>query len=148
MMARAAVRCLGVVLVALELAACSTDSPRIRAHSDLHDASIDSVAQFLLTTAATDFHNHRPPDPVRFRDVRLGHVKTPSGELQYILCGQFLPEQEAGHAQWTDFATIKTSGYEQCIGRQATVFCQDSSVLWEKTGDLSSSLQSRFDSLR
>jgi hypothetical protein len=115
---------------------------------ELQKASIDSVVQFLLTAAATDFHAHRPPDPVRFRDVRIGHVITPSGEKRYMLCGQFLPAQEGGKAEWTPFATIKTSGYEQWIGGQAAAFCQDSSVIWDKVSDLSSSLQSRLDSLR
>jgi hypothetical protein len=102
----------------------------------------------LLTAAASDFHNHRPPDPVRFRDVRLGHFMTPSGEEQYMLCGQFLPAQEGGKAEWTPFATIKTSGYEQWIGAEAAGFCQRSSVIWDREGDLSTSLQSRLDSLR
>jgi len=73
---------------------------------------------------------------------------TPSGEAQYMLCGQFLPAQEGGKAEWTPFATIKTSGYEQWLGAQAAGFCQGSSVIWDKVGDLSSSLQSRLDSLR
>jgi hypothetical protein len=73
---------------------------------------------------------------------------TPSGEEQYMLCGQFLPAEEEGKAEWTPFATIKTSGYEQWIGAQAVGFCQGSSVIWDKEGDLSSSLQSRLDSLR
>src|SRR5262245_53167457 len=55
-----------------------------------------TVVQFLLTSAATDFHSHRRLDPVRFRDVRIGHVMTASGEKQYRLCGQFLPAREAG----------------------------------------------------
>jgi hypothetical protein len=73
---------------------------------------------------------------------------TPSGEKQYMLCGQFLPAQEGGTAKWTPFATIKTDGYEQWIGAQAAGICQGSSVIWEKVGDLSSSLQSRLDTLR
>jgi hypothetical protein len=107
-----------------------------------------TVVQFLLTAAATDFHTHRPQGPVRFRDVRIGHVMTTSGEKQYRLCGQFLPAREAGKAEWTPFATIKTSGYEQYTGAQAAAFCQDSSVTWANVDDLSSSLQSRLDSLR
>jgi hypothetical protein len=71
---------------------------------------------------------------------------TPGGEPQYMLCGQFLPAQEGGKAEWIAFATIRTSGYEQWIG--ATSFCQGSSVIWDQVGDLSSSLQSRLDSLR
>jgi hypothetical protein len=109
-------------------------------------ASMDSVREFLLTSAANDFHSHRPQDPVRFRDVRIGHVMNPTGEEQYVLCGQFLPA--GSKAEWTPFATIKTSGYEQWIGAQAADFCQGSSVIWDEVGDLSSSLQSRLDSLR
>jgi len=107
-----------------------------------------AVVQFLLTSTATDFHAHRPPDPVRFRDVRVGYVVTPGGEKQYRLCGQFLPAKEAGKAEWTPFATIKTSGYEQYIGPLAAGFRQDPSVIWDNVDDLSSSLQSRLDSLR
>ena len=150
-------RYLAVLFATLVLAACSrAPVPRTESRAvsptqvlvpDLQKASIDSVVQFLLTAAATDFHTHRPPDPARFRDVRIGHVITPSGQKQYMLCGQFLPAQEGGKAQWTPFATIKTSGYEQWIGAQAACFCQDSSVIWDKVSDLSSSLQSRLDSL-
>ncbi len=149
-------RYLAVLFATLVLAACSTVpakrresqamSPTQELSPKLQEASIDSVVQFLLTAAAIDFHTHRPPDPVRFRDVRLGHVMTPSGEKQYRLCGQFLAAQEGGKAEWIPFATIKTSDYEQWIG--ATGFCQCSSIIWDKVGDLSSSLQSRLDSLR
>ena len=73
---------------------------------------------------------------------------TPTGEAQYLLCGSFLPAQEGGKAEWTPFATIKTSGYEQWTGARAKDYCQGSEVIWDKVGDLSSSLQSRLDSLR
>ena len=149
-------RYLVVLLATLGLAACSAtpvtrNGPQGVSPTPAHEpqqAAIDSVVQFLLTTAATDFHTHRPPDPVRFRDVRLGHFMTPSGQEQYMLCGQFLPAPEGGKAVWTPFATIKTSGYEQWIGAQAAGFCQGSSVIWDQTGDLSSLLQNRLDSLR
>lgn len=65
-----------------------------------------------------------------------------------MLCGQFLPAREGGTAEWTPFATIKTSPYEQWIGAQAAGSCQSSSVIWDEEGDLSSPLQSRLDSLR
>jgi hypothetical protein len=151
-------RNLAALFAILVLAACSSApvkrdesqavSPTQVLASELQKASMDSVIQFLLTAAATDFHTHRPPDPVRFREVRLGHVVTPSGEKQHMLCGQFLPAPEGGKAEWTPFATIKTSGYEQWIGAQAAGFCQGASIVWDKAGDLSSSLQSRLDSLR
>src|SRR2546427_9319729 len=104
-------RYLAMLFTTLGLAACST-APVTRSESEavsptqvvapeLQQASIDSVVQFLLTAAATDFRTHRPPDPLRFRDVRIGHVVSPSGNEQYILCGQFLPVQEGGNAEWT-----------------------------------------------
>ena len=151
-------RYLAILFTTLGLAAGST-APVARSESqavspsqalapELQQASMDSIVHFLLTPAATDFRTHRPPDPVRFRDVRVGHVVTPSGQKKYMLCGQFLPAQEEGRAEWTPFATIKTSGYEQWIGAQAARFCQGSSVIWDKVGDLSPSLQSRLDSRR
>ena len=151
-------RYLAVLFGTLVLAACSRApithsksqavSPAQVLAPELQKTSIDSVIQFLLSAAATDFHTHRPPDPGRFRDVRVGHVMSSGGEVQYMLCGQFLPAQEGGRVEWTPFATIKTSGYEQWIGAQAAAFCQASSVTWDNEGDLSSSLQSRLDSLR
>jgi len=146
-------RHLAVILIVLGLAACSTapgrsgESQAVKS-TQVPAPEVQKVVEFLLTAAATDFHTHRPPDPSRFRDVRLGHVATPSGQEQYLLCGQFQSAQQGGTAEWTPFATIKTSGYEQWIGAQAAGFCQGSSLMWDKVGDLSSSLQSRLASLQ
>jgi hypothetical protein len=136
-----------VLFAMLVLAACST-SRVARSDSQAVSSALEPVVEFLLTSAATDFHTHRPPDPVRFRDVRLGHLLTDSGEERYVLCGWFLPAQGGANAEWTPFATIKTSGYEQWIGGQGAGFCQQSPVVWDDVGDLSSALQSRLDSLR
>ncbi len=141
-----------ILFATLAVAACSAPAGT---RSDSHAVSstpslppeLQTVVEFLLTTAATDFHA-RPPEPARFRNVRIGHVLTPGGTEQYMLCGQFLPAQGAGAGGWTPFATIKTSGYEQWIGAQAGGFCQKPTVKWEKVGDLSSSLQSRLAALR
>src|SRR5438552_10885870 len=122
-------RYFAILFTTLGLAACST-APVTRRESQavsptqvltpgLQKPSRASVVQVLLTAAATDFRTHRPPDPVRFRDVRIGHVVAPSGKGEYMLCGQLLPAQEGGKAEWTPFATIKASGYEQWIGAQA-----------------------------
>jgi hypothetical protein len=92
-----------VVFATVVLAGCSK-APVTRGESQ---AVSPTVVEYLLTAAATDFHTHRPPDPLRFRDVRIGHVMTPSGEKKYMLCGQFLPAREAGNAEWTPFATIR-----------------------------------------
>jgi hypothetical protein len=102
--------------------------------------------EFLLTSSATDFHTHRPVQ--RFRDVRFGHSISSEGETHYLLCGEFLPQQREGKAQWTPFATIKMSDYEQWNGSQAAVWCQPSQFVRDNNEDLSSSLQNRLDSLR
>ena len=149
-------RYLAALLGTLVLAGCSTPVTRNESHPasptpvqtpELQKAATDPVVEFLLRSAATDFHTHNRSGSVRFRDVRLRHVKTPSGEDQYMLCGQFQPMQEADKSEWMPFATIKTSGYEQWNGAQAEGFCKGTSVKME-VGDLSSSLQSRLDSLR
>ena len=147
-------RHLAVILATLFLAACGTGpvtrnespaaSPTQAPAPEPQKASTDQVEQFLVTSAATDFHTHGPSGPLRFHNVRIGHLKASDGKEQYMLCGEFHP---AGKAEWTPFVTIKTSGYEQWMGAQATGFCQRPSVSWDK-GDLSSSLQSKLDSLR
>ena len=109
-------------------------------------ASIDPVVEFLLSSAATDFHEHGPAGPLQFRNLRVGHLTSPDGKDSYRLCGQFL--QGGDKAEWMPFATIKTSGYEQYIGGQADSYCQGSSFKWDTEGDLSSSLQSHLDSLQ
>ena len=146
-------RFFAILLTTLGLAACSTGPGRSGesqavSSTQVPAPDVQKVVEFLLTAAATDFHTHRPPDPARFRDVRVGHVATTSAQEQYFLCGQFLPAQEGRTAEWTPFATIKTSGYEQWIGAQAAGYCGRSSVLWDKVGDLSSSLQTRLASLQ
>jgi hypothetical protein len=103
--------------------------------------------EFLLTACATDFHD-RPPQVVRFRNVRFGHVMSAAGARQYRLCGEFLATRREGKAEWTPFVTLRTSGYEQWLGGQAESWCQPSQVVWDNDGDLSASLQKRLDSLR
>jgi hypothetical protein len=100
---------------------------------------------FLLTSAATDFHEHGPKGPLQFRNVRVGHVPGSDGKDQYLLCGEFVRTQEGEKNGWTKFATIKTSGYEQYIGEN--IYCQRPTIVWDAEGDLSSSLQKQFDSL-
>jgi hypothetical protein len=135
-----------LLLSTFALVACST-TPVNRGLSESQNASADPAIEFLLTSAATDFHTHRPPYPTRFRDVRSGYAVTTAGTRQYRLCGEFLAAQEGGKAEWAPFATIKTSGYEQLLGAQALSFCKGPSITWNKE-DLSSSLKSRLDALR
>lgn len=139
-------RILTALVTVLALAACNP-------HTAVDTAPIvapepqtpgDSVLQYLLTAAATDFLAHRPSDPGRFREVRLGHFTTPGGAALTMLCGQFLSAQE----EWAHFATIKTSHYEQLLGTRPVGPCESPSVIWDKQDDLSTALQRRLDSLR
>ncbi len=150
-------RQLASVISILVLMACKANSiprsqagvPRpVQVSSHEHQKeSKDTPLQFLLTSAATDFHTHSQSHTIHFRKVRSGRVMISEGETQYTLCGQFLPVQAKGKANWTPFVTIKTSGYEQWLGDQAMSFCKRRSFIGDK-GDLSSSLQSHFDSLQ
>ena len=122
--------------------------PGQRLLSDEQKGPTKSPLEFLIDSAAADFHAQREQRPAKFRHVRLGHVLAPDGTKQYRLCGEFLPRQEKGKGEWTPFVTIKTSGYEQYFGAQAAGFCKGSTIQWDKESDLSSSLQRRFDSIR
>jgi hypothetical protein len=141
-------------LVALLFAACNTTpaprgqlEPSSSGQVSASDGQLDSLIQLLLAQAASDFHSHRASAVAHVRNVRIGHVTTADGAKQYMLCGEFLPEQREGKVEWTPFATIKTSGYEQWLGVQAANLCQRSTVIWDNEGDLSSSLQTRLDSM-
>ena len=120
-------------------------SPAQAPAQEQQKASTDVPAQFLLTSAATDFKKHGPPS-LHFRDVHIGYDMTKGGEKQYMLCGEFLPAQAKDKAEGTPFVTIKTSGYEQYVGDQVTSRCKRPSIIWEKE-DMSTSLQGRFESL-
>jgi hypothetical protein len=136
-------------------AACSTTSaprgqsqPASPGQASGSNGQLDSLIQLLLAHAASDFHSHRPPTVAHVRNVRIGHVMTADGAKHYMLCGEFLPAQREGKVEWTPFATIKTSGYEQWLGAQAANFCQRSTFIRDNAEDLSSSLQTRLDSMR
>ena len=128
------------------LASCSSGLP-VADEPQQRNASANSEIEFLIASAASDFQKQRPPHPVRFRNVRSGYVTTADGARQYRLCGEFLPASEDGKAEWTPFATIRTSPYEQWLGQSASGFCQDPAMTWDKR-DLSSRLQTQWDSVR
>jgi hypothetical protein len=105
-----------------------------------------SVIQYLTDSSAADFHAHGPSKSIRFRHVRFGHVMAPDGKEQYLLCGELNSDQKTG--KWVRFATIKTSGYEQSVGHQATDLCKRKVGPLDSQKDLSSLLQNRFDALQ
>ena len=139
-------RALAAFLATLVLVGCGTaPAARPQPQSPPQTASADVAVDYLLTSAAADFHAHPAPYPARVRDVRIGYVTNADGTRQYRLCGAFLPE--GGSAEWISFVTIRTSEYEQWLGGQAERFCEVSSMVWIG-GDFSSALQSRLDALR
>ena len=91
----------------------------------------DTVVQFLITSASNDFRNHQPPTPIDFRNMKIGYIKSPNNEKTFILCGEFLSQE---NKEWTEFTTIKTSGYEQYLGK--TQYCQDATMVL-RDGNLS-----------
>jgi hypothetical protein len=137
-----------ILLGALFLTGCSTSSGTRTGTSPDAAASMESVQQFLITTAASDFHEHGPSHVMRFRDVHLRYLVTSTGERTYILCGQFLADNQEPSAGPTPFVTIKTDPYEQWIGGNATSYCADSMPVTDGADELSSSLQQAFDALR
>lgn len=84
----------------------------------------DTVVQFLITSASNDFRNHQPPTPIDFRNVKIGYIKSPNNERTFILCGEFLSQE---NKEWIEFTTIKTSGYEQYLGK--TQYCQAATMI-------------------
>ena len=109
--------------------------------------TFETVKEFLLNSAATDFNEHDPPYPAKFRNVRIGHVGDTAKSGAYRMCGEFLPPEGGEKAEWCSFATIKTSGYEQYIGSSST-YCTDSKMVWDTADDLSSALKERLDSVK
>jgi hypothetical protein len=84
----------------------------------------DSVVQFLIASAANDFRNHQPPTPLDFRNVKIGYITSSNNERIFLLCGEFLSKE---NNEWVEFTTIKTSGYEQYLGK--THYCQDATMV-------------------
>jgi len=118
----------------------------LRSISETQVDSLKAIEQFLIEVAATDFHTHRQPDPVEFRNVRIGYIVKTGGEKQYMMCGEFLSTED--ETEWISFLTIKTDPYEQWIGFQAEPFCKEPSAVWENVDDLSFSLKKKYDSLK
>ena len=124
----------------------SADSP-VREYSAVQDAQMPPELADLIDAAAKDFHAHRPPDPASFRNVRFGAIARADGAEQHLLCGEFLPTRSDGSGEWSAFATIRTSGYEQWLGAQAATWCERDDVQWAKS-DWSEALRLKLEALR
>jgi len=150
--------CQTLMIAALALAGCSTAAgtrsnaaaaeTTLSPATTLQEPTMASAMQFLLASAAADFHAHPPVAAIRFHGVRIGHLMTAEGARQYLLCGEFSSARDSSHRGPTPFATIKTSGYEQSLGAQAKAMCQRDSLTWDSDDDLSPLLQHQFDATR
>ena len=136
-------RCLAALAIAL-VAGCSS-APRVATLPTIVPARAAGEAAdrgYLLDSAAADFRTHGPV-PAGLRNVRFGYVESAGGGAMAILCGEFHTADKP--AEWTRFATLKTSKYEQYIGNAG--LCERPSWGWDED-DLSTELQRRLDALR
>lgn len=141
-------RYLAIPVITLFFVTCSAASIA-RSPSKAQAAAKAPPVDFLLTKAATDFHNQHPSDPIHFHDVRLGHVSSSDGAVRHILCGEFERARENGKGERTFFVTIDTAGgphgYDLQLGGQVASLCREASLVWDNEGDLSAALQRTFD---
>lgn len=116
-----------------------TDSFKIK------NDSLEKVINSIIEIAATDFYKNQKPLPIEFRNVQIKYHIKPSSETLFILCGQFQTEDKT---QWTQFATIKNSDYEQWIGPNGLTYSENSTEIPYTKKDLSTELKNKLNSLK
>lgn len=120
------------ILIILAITSCNSGNKSDAQDSlskSAEEVSIpDTIVQFLITSASADFRNHQPPTAIDFRNIKIGYLTSPNNGKTFIMCGEFLSREEK---VWNEFTTIKTSGYEQYLGK--TMFCQEAIMVL--TGD-------------
>ena len=153
-------RFFAILIAALTILPCGTaiarhgEGAKIKSATTIitntHGTSVASTEEFLLRSAAADFHAHPPAKHLHFYNVRLGYSITPERKKKYMLCGEFLSDSDSDHGERAFFMTIDSpggpNGYDQFLGGEVIDLCGKPSVAWSDLGDLSSSLQGIFDS--
>lgn len=139
------------IFVMSVITACNTNNKSNNSSTEVSQTTSeketvpDSIVQFLLTSAATDFYTSQPPPPTDFRNLEIGYLLSSSNEKQYLLCGEYLSKKNV----WETFATIKTSGYEQYLGGNKPIsYCQNSIKVLTDKNTLATGLKSKLDELR
>jgi hypothetical protein len=137
----AAVFCLSVIV------SCTykTNNKNTSPAQGLHSSIPDSIVNFLIRSASEDFYAHQPPVAVGFRNVRIGYLQLTGSEKQFILCGEFLAQENMDKESWEPFATIKTDPYEQYTGNQTTSFCENTNMVWPDDTDYSAELKKQLE---
>jgi hypothetical protein len=87
-----------------------------------------AAVEFLIAAAAEDFRASTSAGPVAIRKARVGYFPE-GGTGRYLLCGSFKSHEDKG-SEWIQFATIKTSPYEQWIGGMAEAQCANKRIKW------------------
>ena len=128
-------RFLATLVLILSAATAAANSPAPK------DATPEATREYLLDSAAADFRAH-PPKALAFRKVHFGEFNE-EGQTQYEICGEFQVEKE-GKLVWLHFVTIRTSGYEQYIGKTPVSFCTRDGMSWDED-DWSAELQKRYE---
>jgi len=108
----------------------------------------DSTKQFLLISAATDFIKYQKIVPADFRNLKLGYLGSEEQLKTPILCGEYSIIDSTGNETWYDFATIQTSGYEQYIGNNSILYCQQATFSEYHEDSLSLSLKAAIKRLK
>ena len=119
------------------------DSTATSVTSEMNESIPDSTVQFLITSASDDFSNQKQLTAIDFRQVKAGYTLSSANEKVYVLCGEFLTQEEKEN--WLPFATVKTSGYEQYLGNQAKAFCEKATL---DSVDLSLELKNKLAETR
>jgi hypothetical protein len=139
-----------ILVIAFSIA-CNADTGKSStsgSSSEDTDTSTLSGPQYLVRACAADVQNQFPEALIQFNSCFSGYRQSPSGETQDFLCGQFRVQDQGLWGEWISFATIKTSSYEQWQGAQASTFCQDGTIVWNSTDDISPDLQLALNSIR
>jgi hypothetical protein len=140
---------LAIILVTACCASCRLDSGqadhslvsvRTEKTENGDEVPLENAVKYLLNSCASDFQKHHVSRPVKFRNMKIGYIMKADSTKQYMLCGEFLPEDKKEVEGWVPFATIRTMDFEQWIGDQSIPFCEDKNVVWEKAGNLSEKL--------
>lgn len=108
----------------------------------------DSIVQFLMNSAASDFSNHQPPTVVEFRNLKIGYILSETNVKTFLLCGEFLSAESKNKNQWESFATLKTEGYEQWVGSGSITYCQKAHFVIENDADLAKSILENLNNER
>ena len=124
------------------------DSAIVNKEAQIERSVPDSIVQFLMNSAASDFSNHQPPTVVEFRNLKIGYILSETNVKTFLLCGEFLSAESKNKNQWEPFATLKTEGYEQWVGSGSITYCQKAHFVNENDAALAKSLLENLNKKR